>query len=372
MTRREFLKLCAILGIAAPAASACGTVEGTESNADFEGRVLVIGAGIGGLSAGYALQQMGVDFEILEASNTYGGRVRIDREFADFSIPLGAEWIETGTGIFAEVVNDSSVAVEVETFADSPDRKFLNFSWLEFYEFYIVPSIVDRICYRETVRAIDWSGERIEVQGSRGAYTADRVIVSVPLKLLQDGDILFSPELPESKLTAISNVEVWGGLKAFFEFSESFFGDNFEVGTSSETNGEKLYYNAAFGQETSRNILGLFTVGAPAQAFTSRSGDELRDYILAELDEEFGGQATDSYLRHIVQNWSADPLARGAYLSDASDWQQVRELGRPVGERVFFGGTAYTDGEDWGSVHNAARSGKAAAIAAVNSRWPVT
>ena len=50
----------------------------------FDGKVIIIGAGAGGLSAGYLLQQQGIDFEILEASASYGGRMRINTDFADF------------------------------------------------------------------------------------------------------------------------------------------------------------------------------------------------------------------------------------------------------------------------------------------------
>ena len=48
----------------------------------FKGKVIIIGAGAGGLSAGYLLAQQGTDFEILEASENYGGRIKINQEFA--------------------------------------------------------------------------------------------------------------------------------------------------------------------------------------------------------------------------------------------------------------------------------------------------
>ena len=39
-------------------------------------KVLIIGAGAAGITAGHLLAERGVDFEILEASSTHGGRVR--------------------------------------------------------------------------------------------------------------------------------------------------------------------------------------------------------------------------------------------------------------------------------------------------------
>jgi hypothetical protein len=103
-------------------------------------------------------------------------------------------------------------------------------------------------------------------------------------------------------------------------------------------------------------------VGAPAQDYISRSGDALKDFILAELDGIYSGQATPSYLRHITQNWNSEPFIKGGYLSDYADWQQVRELGSSVGDKLFFAGGEYTDGEDWVSVHTAALAARRAVM----------
>lgn len=104
----------------------CGSDD--TSTPAFDGKVLIIGAGAGGLSAGYLLQQQGIDFEILEASSMHGGRIRINTDFADFPIPLGAEWIEMYTGIFDRIVNDNTVSVDINTVRDAPDHKFVNYS----------------------------------------------------------------------------------------------------------------------------------------------------------------------------------------------------------------------------------------------------
>ena len=75
--------------------------------------------------------------------------MRINTEFANFPIPLGAEWLETDTGIFDRIVNDTSIQVDVPTVPDGPDRKFVNGTWYNFYEDYVVPSITDMIHYNQ-------------------------------------------------------------------------------------------------------------------------------------------------------------------------------------------------------------------------------
>lgn len=367
MNRKDFIKICGILGVGLPLPLFLTSCQEDDSiTTPFEGKVIIIGAGAGGLSAGYLLQQKGIDFEIIEASAVYGGRMRINTDFADFPIPLGAEWIETGTNIFQEIVNDSSVQVNIQTVADDPDRKFINSSWYSFFEEYIVPSISDKISYNTIVESIDYTGNQVVVTTQNGQRTADKVIVSVPLQILKDGDVVFKPELPQSKLEAINEPVIWEGFKAFIEFSTKFYDDEYQFQISPTTDGEKIYYNAAFGQNTTRHILGLFTVGKPALDFNSLSDNDLKNLMLSELDGLYNNQATPNYIKHISQNWNDEPFIKSGYMSDTADWRTVQELGKAVGDQIFFAGGAYTTGEDWVSVHTAAQSAKVA----VNSFVP--
>lgn len=360
MNRKEFIKLCSILGLAAPLPGMLSACRKNDSN-PFKGKVIIIGAGAGGLSAGYLLQQQGVNFELLEASAMVGGRMRINTNFADFPIPLGAEWLETDPSIFGEIVNNPSVDVDIQTVEDDPDRKFVNYSWFNFFQQYILPSVADKINYNTRVESISYADTQVQVNTTNGIFTADKVIVCVPLKMLQLNSIVFNPALPTYKQNAINNTLVWDGFKAFIEFSSKFYPDaEYVFPVTPETEGQKLYYNAALGQNTGKNILGLFVVGTPAQDYISRSGDDLKNFILNELDGLYANQASANYLNHITQNWNDEPFIQGGYLSDYANWQTVRDLGKPVDDKIYFAGGEFTDGEDWVSVHTAAQSAKKA------------
>lgn len=368
MTRKEFTKICGLFGIGLPFQSLLSSCEKDDDiSTPFSGKVIIIGAGAGGLSAGYFLNQQGTEFQILEASSIYGGRMRINKDFADFPIPLGAEWLETNTNIFQEIVNDSSVQVNIQTIADNPDRKFINYSWFNFFEDYITPSINNKISYNTIVQSIDYSGNQIKVVTNNGQFTADKVVVSIPLQILKNGDVNFTPSLPQSKINAINDVDIWDGFKAFFEFSSNFYGDReYEFEITPSRNGQKIYYNASLGQNTTKNILGLFVVGTPALEFISRSGSDLKSFILNELDSIYANKATPNYINHITQNWNSEPFIKSGYMTDYANWKTVRELGDSVANKLYFAGGEYTDGEDWVSVHAAAKSAKRV-IAEINS-----
>ena len=125
MTRSEFLKSLAALGVSTSflsLLSSCGKEEFyPEFEVNFSGKVLVIGAGSAGLFAGYVLSKYNVDFEIIEASSVYGGRVKGSNNFTDFPIDLGAEWLHTDPSVFAKLINDNTVAGNLEMVRYRPE-----------------------------------------------------------------------------------------------------------------------------------------------------------------------------------------------------------------------------------------------------------
>ena len=368
-----------MLGIHLSAFPTHGSSNGNAANRNGSNKVLIIGAGAAGLSAGYLLNQQGVDFKILEATSGYGGRMKKTDNFADFPIPLGAEWLTASTSIFNEIVNDKAVPVNVNTIGYNQNieygiwengrlllsdlgsfnyRKFVNGTWFDFFEEHIVPSISENIVYNSAIHTIDYEGSKVIVRTQSTAYAADKVIVTVPLKMIQNGSVKFTPSLPKNKLKAIDSALVWDGIKVFMEFSEKFYPAYVDFKITPETSGQVSYFDAAYGQNTEKKILGLFAVGEPAKNYTSLGDDDLKNHILGELDEIFSNQATPNYISHIVQNWSEEPYIEGAYLNDHEDWKTVRALFKPVADKVYFAGEAYTPGDDWGYVHAATHAAK--------------
>ncbi|MBQ4810600.1 FAD-dependent oxidoreductase [Pseudoalteromonas luteoviolacea] len=368
-----------------PFLSACTNKQGVKN--DNTHPVVIIGAGAAGLISGYLLKQQGVSVKILEAASNFGGRMKRTTDFADFPIPLGAEWIHVKPNILSEIVNDDSVNIDVKVEKYNPDidyalyegekisieqiemnkeSKFVNSTWFDFFEQYIVPSVEKHIIYGAVVEKIDYLADEIKIETFDKIYLASRVVLTVPVKVLQQNKLTFIPELPKSKQDAINSVKVWSGFKAFIEFSDKFYPAL--IGFNPTTNdGEKLYYDATYGQNSNQHILGLFAVGNESLSYLRLTDEERVKYILHELDKIFDGKASAHYVKHIFQNWDIEPHINGAYIRDNEDWTAVKKLGESVDGRLFFAGDAYTDGEDWSAVHNAVHSAKRAVQAIMGS-----
>lgn len=388
IARRKFLQLCGALGLPLAlqselsAAEKSAQADGAAASSSV-GSVLIIGAGAAGLSAGYLLAQAGVDFKILEAAPSYGGRMKRTTNFTDFPIPLGAEWLHAGFEELVAIVNDASVEITTElrgyeaedsygffeqgeltrvSFGDSDDfddLKFVGSTWLDFFDEYIVPPVQSKIQFDTQIVAVDYHDNDVVVRDQDGnSYAAEKLIITVPIKILQDGGIRFTPPLPEEKLEAIEYAPVWGGIKVFLEFSESFYPTFLEFPDSETSIGQRAYYDASYGQNSDAHVLGLFAVGEQAKQYQARSGDAQRDFILAELDDIFDGAASNTYIQHLTQNWSDEPFIQAAYLADVSPSWIPRVLSKPVDGKLFFAGEAYTQSGDWAAVHNAAQSAR--------------
>ncbi len=389
MTRKEFLERSLTMGIGLPfltgwLTSCADDVNASQSfEVNFTGRVLVIGAGAAGMVAGHLLKQHGIDFQIIEALPRFGGRVRKDESLADFPIDLGAEWLHTDPDIFAQLLNDETTNGNIELITYSPETmyvwkngelrkrnfytnfyseyKFKRSTWYDFFDQHIVPGIADNMVFNSPVAEVNYSGNEVVVQTQSGAtYRGDRVIVTVPLTVLKQQSITFTPAMPASKFEALDTVDMPDGVKVFMRFTERFYPDiTFEGGifkNLSDSSGEKIYYDAAFRKDTNANVLGLFTVGAPATVYATQPNEEaLTRYILDELDEMFDGQARQYYQSHVIQNWSKEPYIQGSY-SHYNTYNMRDELAAPINNRVYFAGETYAPEDDIATVHGAGLS----------------
>ena len=231
--RRSFLKMCGLLGLSLPFGGC--RPQSTSSNdmpdfadpssrdakhSDYSGSVIIVGAGAAGLSAGFLLKQRGVDFTIVEAAPVHGGRMKRDSSFADFPLSLGAEWLHVDRTELAAIVNDPHRQLNTQlagyaardqfgyyadgelhmyplfdVFGDSfADQKFINSSWYDFFDTYVVPAVTDSIHLNTHIDSIAYNDSGVvKLRGANGSiFQADVVIFTGSLQVLQNNAVTFT------------------------------------------------------------------------------------------------------------------------------------------------------------------------------------
>ena len=356
--------------------------------------IIVVGAGSAGITAARDLVRAGyTDVRILEASDRYLGRLRKDDDFVDFPIDLGGQWVTGNTSVLDEIIDDPNTdmtmalipntmdvflylpnlerQVQIDKATDiiaRSDDKFVgNATYYDFFNTYLVPDVIGNMELNCAVQSINYSNDdSITVESSCGAYLADHVIVAVPLKILQDDDIFFEPALPRNKLRALRTATWADGITVFIEFDEHFFEDRLFQAIDDFWNygaESRYFWDESFGEYTDRFVLGMLVVGELANEYIQKSDEEIVVAVLEDLDEIFDGQATPSYLQHVVQNWSMEPYVRGLYSFYApSEISLQRTLQEPIQDRLHFAGEYIPmDITHYGYADGAALSGRRAA-----------
>jgi monoamine oxidase len=239
--------------------------------------------------------------------------------------------------------------------------KFKNSTWFDFFEQFIVPSIADKIVLNKAINQIDYQGDRVRLttKGNE-TFEADKVLITIPVKALQNDRITFQPSLPKEKKEAINSIFMGDGIKIFIEFKEKFYPDFLAFGNIFKAleEEEKFVYDAAFRKDSNKHILGLFAINDKAKAYTQLGSEqEIIAKFMAELDEMFDGKATSNYVKHIIQNWSKEPYIQGAYSYSFNGDQKsiVSAINTPVLNKIYFAGEALSI-ENQAMVHGACES----------------
>jgi monoamine oxidase len=224
-----------------------------------------------------------------------------------------------------------------------------------------VPEIADKIVLNKPISEINYQGDKVLLlTGNNETYEADKVLITTPIKTLQNEQIVFQPPLPTDKKEAINKVFMGDGIKIFIEFKEKFYPDILAFGNIFQVlnEEEKFVYDAAFRKDSNKHILGLFAINDKANAYTQlNSEQEIIDKFMAELDEIFEGKATANYVNHIIQNWSKEPYIQGAYSYSFDGKQEdiVATINDPLLDKVYFAGEALSI-KNQAMVHGACES----------------
>lgn len=209
----------------------------------------------------------------------------------------------------------------------------------------------------QEVQEIHWQETPIRVVTTKQEFTADRVIVTLPLGVLKAGSVRFIPPLPEKKQTAIATLGMGVLNKCYLRFPEVFWPNDVDwLEYIAEEHGEWTEW-VSFARTTGQPVLLGFNAGTRGREIEALTDEEIVESAMQTLRILYGDDIPEPTDFQITR-WASDPFARGSYsfCSVGSTPEMRRELARPLDGKLFFAGEA-TNVDYYGTADGACQSG---------------
>jgi monoamine oxidase len=195
---------------------------------------------------------------------------------------------------------------------------------------------------KTVVKKIDLRNPIVEVTDTKGkVYKGTGIILTVPVPVMQDGDIDFIPSLPDEKIDAINLIRMDAMGKLFVQFKERFwddrtllfFYDGF-IGT--------CWSSGIGGISKKNNVLTFHPSGRVARQVSNMTDSERKEAILTELEKYFGDKPRKLFDKILYQDWTKEPYIRGGYSAPSLGEGKSRQTFlKPVEGKMMFAGEAY-------------------------------
>ena len=346
--------------------------------------VVVVGAGLAGLTAADALHAAGRTVTVVEARAAVGGRIKTLTD-GDLCLDLGATWhwsnqsamgalaAELGLGVFPQFRTGSAVA------EDGPGvrPRLLDLPPPEPAELRFAGG-AQSLCLRLAARLPEGSvtleteamavsaedvGVRVIVADAAGTESrigCGSVVIAVPPRLARAG-ITFTPELPEDLVRVMEGTPTWmaTAVKCIAVYESAFWRDAGLSGLAFSRPGPLTeIHDACTPDGATAAVWGFMS---PDHAFRDLDPEARMRAVFEQLGRLFGAQAADP-VRYVERDWSDDP-----YTNDEVVWfEDPLAYGQPAlaepqwdGRLLWAGTETATVGA--GHMEGAVRSGRRAA-----------
>ncbi|MEM7772621.1 MAG: NAD(P)/FAD-dependent oxidoreductase [Cyanobacteria bacterium P01_A01_bin.37] len=216
------------------------------------------------------------------------------------------------------------------------------------------------IQYATTVARICWNSSGIQIQTETNkTYTAQQVVITLPLALLQENAVEFAPKLPDAKLNAIYGLGAGHITKLILKFDQPFWSKKLE--SCLTTLDTQLWWRPSWRRNNEAPVLTAYTGATRADKLGALGREGAIQTGLQNLEQIFEMRLTDRLIDALFVDWQADPYARMAYSYVPVNGVGLRsQLAQSIDQVLFFAGEA-THPIRAATVHGALESGIRAA-----------
>lgn len=244
------------------------------------------------------------------------------------------------------------------------DQKFNGNDDLFVQGFRVIPEFLAqglRIELGQVVKEIQWHQSPIRVITQKTEFLADRVIVTLPLGVLQAGKVRFTPELPQNKQTAIAKLGMGLLNKCYLRFSDVFWSADVDwLEYISASHGEWTEW-VSFKRAANMPILLGFNAADQGRSIEAWSDEQIVASAMQTLRTIYGVSVPEP-IDYQITRWASDPFSLGSYsYNPVGAVPKMRhELAASLDKSVFFAGEASNE-DYFGTAHGAYLSGLRAA-----------
>jgi len=227
--------------------------------------------------------------------------------------------------------------------------------------------VVEKVIFDKETNKVKVSGKILNGNTSTFEFIGDCAVITVPLGVLKEGNIIFDPELPAKKQESIKRLGMGALNKVVLPFKKQFWPDNTLWLGHCSPNGRFPWFLNLCDWKGVPVLVAFWS--KDAKEIEKMSDQETYDEVLGILSKRFGEEVKDLFIKECatVTRWISDPYSRGSYSFTAlgSGGPDFEELGRPVvvetkkGKKLYlcFAGEA-TDQRYYGCAHAAYFSGE--------------
>lgn len=210
---------------------------------------------------------------------------------------------------------------------------------------------------QQNVQEINYTGSGVTVKTNAGSFSADAVVITLPLGVLKADKVKFSPALPSEKTTAIQRLAMGVLNKVILKFPQPFWETEYDmIGLMSAVEKDFSEFVNLYKYNSAPVLVGL-TGGSFARSLESLSETEIAQQVMKLLRRTYGNNIPNPE-KVLRTQWSQDRFSFGAYsyVPVGGSMEDRDALAKPVNKRLFFAGEA-TSRDYPATVHGAFLSG---------------
>ncbi len=207
------------------------------------------------------------------------------------------------------------------------------------------------------VAAVDFSAELITVQAGQEVFEADYALLTVPLGVLKQEVIAFTPSLSQGIAQAVDSLQMGTVNKFLCTWDSAFWDTDLQyIGFTPETKG-KFNYFMNLKKFSDMNALMGFTFGEYSELTESMSDAQIVNEIMSHLKAIYGNDIPNpnDMLR---TKWVSNEYSFGSYsfVAKGARSSSFEQFEQQIDDKLFFAGE-HTSRDYRGTVHGAYLSG---------------